>query len=49
MENDGRSKLEQLKDCLLYTSPDIIPLLDAPAGMAFFRGDDGEFYVDAGV
>lgn len=28
--------------------PDIIPLLDAPVGMAFFRGSDGEFYVDGG-
>lgn len=29
--------------------PDIIPLLDAPADMAFFRDKDGTFYVDAGM
>lgn len=47
-EDSGHFGLYDLNTVANY-DPDIIPLLDAPAGMAFFRGDDGKFYVDAGA
>lgn len=36
-----------LLNTLANYDPEIIPLLDAPVGMAFFRGEDGTFYVDS--
>ena len=47
-EDSGHFGLYDLNTVANY-DPDIIPLLDAPAGMAFFRGEDGKFYVDAGA
>lgn len=47
-EDSGHFGLYDLNTVANY-DPDIIPLLDAPAGMTFFRGDDGKFYVDAGA
>lgn len=46
-EDSGHFGVYALNTIANY-DPDIIPLLDAPAGMAFFRGEDGTFYADAG-
>lgn len=47
-EDSGHFGLYELNTVVNY-DPDIIPLLDAPFGTAFFRGEDGKFYVDAGI
>lgn len=47
-EDSSHFGLYQLNTIANYDE-DIIPLLDAPVGMAFFRGEDGSFYVDSGV
>lgn len=47
-EDSGHFGLYELNTVANY-DPDIIPLLDAPFGTAFFRGEDGKFYVDAGI
>lgn len=47
-EDSGHFGLYELNTVANY-DPDIIPLLDAPFDTAFFRGEDGKFYVDAGI